>query len=304
MLRKVFRTGFIIFLLITISLSFSSCGKKPLEEIIPTTDDRIFFSTEFFYCRVDDNKLTITGLTGAALEQEELIIPVYIIDKCVTELYIDRDIEDSNIKKIFVQHPLVVNFDDINKSDKKFILNFEPNFNFFETAVNVPVKNDFQYLEDYFEQFIASKVVFAPEMIVQSLQNFLSETFPSSFENEITELETIEDEIYDYLYFNTITNISYRYNLQASEFVYYWADHAAPGETIQPPPDPKRNGYIFGGWFTDEALTQLFDFENDIPFEATAVQNTEGEESNTEQEEAQQEPFEPFSLYAKWVSRG
>ena len=37
-----------------------------------------------------------------------------------------------------------------------------------------------------------------------------------------------------------------------------------PGSTILPPMRPKKDNYLFAGWYTDEALTQLFHFGEDV----------------------------------------
>jgi len=36
------------------------------------------------------------------------------------------------------------------------------------------------------------------------------------------------------------------------------------GTTLQPPADPTRNGYVFKGWYLDQACTQIFDFTGKI----------------------------------------
>lgn len=48
---------------------------------------------------------------------------------------------------------------------------------------------------------------------------------------------------------------------------------------IQKPADPEREGYVFGGWYTDEACTLAFDFENTVV-------------------------TEDLTLYAKWTEAG
>lgn len=39
---------------------------------------------------------------------------------------------------------------------------------------------------------------------------------------------------------------------------------ATRGSNISPPPEPTRTGHTFAGWYKDEALTEPWDFENDV----------------------------------------
>ena len=78
-------------------------------------------------------------------------------------------------------------------------------------------------------------------------------------------------------------NISYFYNYEgAPNDGYYWIDDVENGETIKYiPENPIREGYLFGGWFKDEACTEVWDFEKD-----TIVKPADGYYENI--------------LYAKW----
>lgn len=81
-------------------------------------------------------------------------------------------------------------------------------------------------------------------------------------------------------------NISYFYNYEgAPNDGYYWIDDMEDGETIKYiPENPIREGYLFGGWFKDEACTEVWDFEKD-----TIVKPADGYYENI--------------LYAKWNKR-
>ena len=78
-------------------------------------------------------------------------------------------------------------------------------------------------------------------------------------------------------------NVSYFYNYEgAPNDGYYWLDDLEDGETIKYiPENPTREGYLFGGWFKDEACTEVWDFEKD-----TIVKPADGYYEN--------------KLYAKW----
>ena len=58
------------------------------------------------------------------------------------------------------------------------------------------------------------------------------------------------------------------------------------------PPEPIREGYIFGGWFKEQECINKWDFETDVlPEERTEI-NEDGEEEVVYQE---------TKLYAKWL---
>lgn len=78
-------------------------------------------------------------------------------------------------------------------------------------------------------------------------------------------------------------NISYFYNYEdAPNDGYYWLDDLEDGEKITYiPENPTREGYLFGGWFKDEACTEVWDFETD-----TITKPAEGYYEN--------------KIYAKW----
>lgn len=60
-------------------------------------------------------------------------------------------------------------------------------------------------------------------------------------------------------------NVAYFYNYEnAPNDGYYWIDDLEDGEKITYiPENPTREGYLFGGWFKDEACTEVWDFEKD-----------------------------------------
>ena len=88
-------------------------------------------------------------------------------------------------------------------------------------------------------------------------------------------------------------NVSYFYNYNIEEnYGYYWIDDWDYGSKIEfIPPDPEREGYIFGGWYKEPECINEWDFETDVlPEERTEI-NEDGEEEIVYQE---------TKLYAKW----
>ena len=61
-----------------------------------------------------------------------------------------------------------------------------------------------------------------------------------------------------------VANVSYMYNYDnAPNDGYYWADNYENDLIKYIPPEPKREGYTFGGWYKDKECTEKWNFEND-----------------------------------------
>ena len=61
-----------------------------------------------------------------------------------------------------------------------------------------------------------------------------------------------------------IANVSYMYNYDnALNGGYYWADNYENDLIKYIPPEPKREGHTFGGWYKDRECTEKWDFESD-----------------------------------------
>ena len=61
-----------------------------------------------------------------------------------------------------------------------------------------------------------------------------------------------------------VANVSYMYNYDnAPNDGYYWADNYENDLIKYIPPEPKREGYTFGGWYKDKECTEKWDFESD-----------------------------------------
>ena len=91
-----------------------------------------------------------------------------------------------------------------------------------------------------------------------------------------------------------MSNVSYFYNYETEEnYGYYWIDDYDYGSKIEfIPPEPEREGYVFGGWYKEPECINKWDFETDVlPEERTEI-NEDGEEEVVYQE---------TKLYAKWL---
>ena len=95
--------------------------------------------------------------------------------------------------------------------------------------------------------------------------------------------------LYDWEHCLRLTNCNFMYNFEgADNDGYYWADYFEYGEKIEYiPENPKREGYIFGGWYKEAEGVNIWNFETDTLPEAQY--NDEG-----------QELYQETRLYAKW----
>lgn len=87
-------------------------------------------------------------------------------------------------------------------------------------------------------------------------------------------------------------NVSYMYNYDDSlNRGYYWIDDYDYGTKITYiPENPTRTGYIFGGWYKEEACTNKWDFDNDkLP---DALYDNE-----------KRVLYQETILYAKWIEK-
>ena len=63
---------------------------------------------------------------------------------------------------------------------------------------------------------------------------------------------------------NRIANVSYLYNYENSpNFNYYWVDSYEESVITFIPPEPKREGYKFDGWYKEADCINKWDFETD-----------------------------------------
>ena len=96
-------------------------------------------------------------------------------------------------------------------------------------------------------------------------------------------------------------NISYYYNYENSKKSgYYWIDDYDYDSRIEfIPPDPKREGYTFGGWYKEPECINKWDFNIDT----LPKKKTEMEESyeNGEHHYAEVITYQETILYAKWI---
>jgi hypothetical protein len=72
---------------------------------------------------------------------------------------------------------------------------------------------------------------------------------------------------------------------------YYWVDSYDNSIVEFIPPNPNRDGYIFGGWFKEKECINLWDFNSD----------TTGDELIVSRDSIVYDEYLGISLYAKWI---
>ncbi len=90
-----------------------------------------------------------------------------------------------------------------------------------------------------------------------------------------------------------IANVSYLYNYNnAPNDNYYWVDTYNEEQIQFIPPDPVRDGYVFGGWNINSECTEKWNFTEDITPKEILIKQYEYSPYNT---------YSGIYLYAKWI---
>ena len=88
------------------------------------------------------------------------------------------------------------------------------------------------------------------------------------FENSRNAFYSYEDYLIssnDYHFnINEIANISYYYNYEKEGYQTYFIDNVFNEIIINIPPNPKRKGYTFDGWYKEKECINKWDFEKEI----------------------------------------
>ena len=88
-----------------------------------------------------------------------------------------------------------------------------------------------------------------------------------------------------------IANVTYLYNYENSpNGGYYWVDDYDQSVITYIPPKPKREGYVFEGWYKEAECVTAWNFEEDKTGELIKIDYAE-----------QYDSYEGICLYAKWA---
>lgn len=175
----------------------------------------------------------IYGLTELGKQQEILAVPTYIDGYPVKQIgvlgYRKYGIESDNLRKIYIPQTI-----------------YSRMYNGMPIASgSIVCKDQVVYLSDEYANWNngGEKIIVTPEAKEDFIRNKSKEY-----------LESIEKFLESVL----LVNICYYSNYESAEFVCHWADYITGTDDLYLEPEkPKREDYIFTGWFFEpECLTE------------------------------------------------
>lgn len=90
-----------------------------------------------------------------------------------------------------------------------------------------------------------------------------------------------------------LANVSYMYNYEnAQDDGYYWVDSYDSNLISFTPPEPRREGYSFGGWYKEPECINVWNFEADKTGKEIQLQSSDPEDYDVN---------DITFLYAKWI---
>ena len=244
----------VILLFTLIPVGLSGClfnGLFVKEKIL--TPERIFTSGDFDCISEEEGTVTILQLSEEGKKKEIIVIPEEIDGMKVTKLggrlrkytvgqYIPYELKSEKVKKIYVKEF------DRTEGLYSFMTRNEMDF--------VLIMESIEAIEKVISAFTANNKVY---------QNICYYGFIPENEIEIEERYIVKK-----------CNMFFYSDTQEEEM--YWIDMIKDGAIYQKPEDPKREGYVFGGWFHEENCLNEWNGEYMLPEEA-----------------------EELHLYAKWT---
>ena len=194
----------------------------------------------------------------------------------------------SNMKKLLIENLIKKNGGSYNNTVRNLVacVEFENKENYekkFKLIINC---YGFQYIatiEAHYNNINYMRLKLYNEKIyehIDYLKNVLGEDY--SFERDINYLRP--------------ANVEFHWNYENSpQEDYYWIDDIEDGELIEEiPPIPEREGYTFGGWYTEKECINEFSFSTPI-----SKMDIDWEELYNSRQQVPDEYV--TSLYAKWI---
>lgn len=97
---------------------------------------------------------------------------------------------------------------------------------------------------------------------------------------------------YQYDNLDRIANVSYMYNYEeAPNEGYYWVDSYNESLITFIPPEPKREGYKFGGWYKEPECLNEWNFDTDMTGKEIVIGRNV------------YDAYDGIYLYAKWINQ-
>ena len=230
--------------------------------------------------RKNVKEIGLDGLTEAGKQKEIIVVPSEIKGYPVTSLSrggwfwaegeeteLDSGmLESENLKAIYLPKGIKVTavktFDQCPNLEKIVVISAHAMFPFPDKLYESTTKAN-KYMVNYLEDF-----KYLDENGTADFYGFSHEKKPSVY----------------------YANISYYYNYEnADNEGFYWVDHFTYGEKIgYIPEEPKRTGYMFGGWYKEAECENIWNFEADILPQA-------------KYDHLGDELLQKTKLYAKWI---
>ena len=221
-----------------------------------------------FYGNIEDGNFYIYKLTDEAKKKKTIIVPEKIDGNIVSIGYITKsrtlfipgysridEFESSNLENLYFMTKTICNY----KNDEKYQRHRRPIF--------VLSKEDCPNLKRIF--------IFDEKRSCNTVNTNVPYDFIKFyFANNTSKKANVS-------YFLNYDNMNDSNNIDD----YYFIDNY-DNETIKVmPPEPKRDGYIFWGWYREKECIRKWDFENDIVVSTIGNIKTE------------------VRLYAKWIKK-
>ncbi len=198
----------------------------------------------FFPQNSDDREVAIVGLTEIGKEQTSLDVPPTIDGMDVTHIgYYKRSwisggnyrIESSNLERLYLH-------DNIKKICREALFYFYPNNLLWEDGL---FPHFFKIL--YCGMIPFTLIEWEPKIYV--------------YKELYDESDKVDQSYWGKAYLS-ISNVAFMNNYSAAvNRGYFRAEDVESGEKIPEPPVPKREGYVFTGWYTETEAINLWDFD-------------------------------------------
>ncbi len=218
-------------------------------------------------------KAYIVGLTELGMKQKELVYPSTIDKYTVygigyyysTGVYpiIAGEVKSENLQKFFM--PVFPKEDAICLYERKVVL--------WDSSYGYETIKSLQDLDSRTNVYGYNIYVKEDEMLLQRNISFL------------------------------IANVSYMYNYDNDmNDGYYWVDTYDESLITFIPPEPTREGYIFGGWYKEADCINMWDFETDITGKKIYMDRGNNFYINDEHDrKLLNRKYDGIYLYAKWL---
>ncbi len=260
-------------LLLILGLYCISCCQLNSDPYDSVVYGDFIYSTYYKGFNGEEGDISIIGLSEEGKKKETIVFPNYLDGHRVVAfgatfaLLDSGPIEITNAKKIYFCKPL---------SEKGYecitSLKYNPN-NHCEIYI---CGATYPYLV-YIEHLLAmnSVIYIDPSLIEMGL---------------FSPPGAIPYDLYDF----KISTVSY----YTDEDTCYFVDYVINDKVSVIPPDPYKEGYIFGGWYEDLDYSKKWDFNNIIN-PIPRIKDTE-ENSKNKNEDDFDYDYEPVKVYAKW----